>query len=326
MKKILFRADAKPSLGAGDLMSLVNLSAYFDDYESYFLAQKTMAAKNIFESYGVKNVFWLKENCDVKEDVEAINGLIAEHKIDLLFFEITERKLTDYDGLNEGVKKACVNFDGYAPQSMSLIVNWDIAAEKLYDKSRFLNSKFLLGSKYVILPKAFYVKEIQNRVYADKRKKVLIAMGGADELDFTSKVANALALDGYELTIIVGGGYEKKEELVNSLAKKRANFSVKSNVSDMLKEYMACDFAVGAGGLTSSELVASHTPCAIIATYEHQTARCEYFDARGWIKYLGFREDGLGALSDAVKSFQPCFAEDCFETFAIAQEVRGLIS
>lgn len=323
MKKILFRADAKPSIGTGDLISLIALSEYLDDFECFFLTQSTSAAKKIIERRNQKNVFWLDENADVKVDVATINEIVDSHKIDMLFFEITERKLTEYKGLKSEIPKVCVNFDGFVPDDIKVVINWDTAAVKYYDVGKFPDTKFLLGSKYVILPKPFYADEIKARTYATQRKKILIAMGGADELDFTSKVASAVAGVDRELVIIVGAGYENEQSLKNTLDSKVVKYEIKTNVADMLLEYLACDFAVGAGGLTSSELVASRTPCALIATYEHQIARCEYFGSNGWAKYLGFRDIDYGVLATAVDDFIPTFCNNIFETKAVADAIRA---
>ncbi len=324
MKRILFRADAKPSIGIGDFMSLINLSDYLEGFEPFFLTQATVAAKMIVEKRGLQNVFWLDDGCDISQDIAAINKIIKEFKIDVLFFEITERKLTEYAGISPIVKKMCVNFDGFIPSDMKIVINWDAAAHKYYDTNKFPNTIFLLGPKYVILSKAFYADSVKKRQYAQHRKKILIAMGGADELDFTSKVANAVVGSNRELIIIVGAGYEPKEELKNSMNTKGTNYTIKVNVEDMLVEYLSCDFAIGAGGLTSSELVASRTPCALIATYEHQTARCEHFDREGWAKYLGFRSCDDSLLNAAISQFNPRFTENIFDTEGLADAVRKI--
>lgn len=324
MKKILFRADAKPSIGIGDLMSLLHLSAYLEDFECYFLTQATSAAKEIMKRYKPKKLFWLDENASIESDVNIINKLIVDETIDMLFFEITECKLTDYVGINSNVHKVCVNFDGCVFDDIKLLINWDVAAHAYYDVNKFPNTKFLLGSKYVILPKVFYSNEIQNRRYAKVRKKILIAMGGADELDFASKVVNALLDKKYKLIIIVGAGYTKKNELINLLNVRGIEYEMKVNVHDMLSEYMMCDFAIGAGGLTSSELVASRTPCALVATYEHQIARCEYFDSKGWSKYLGFREFDDNELRSVIENFNPIYDDNIFETQQIIEELKRI--
>lgn len=323
MKKILFRADAKPSIGTGDLMSLIALSEYLPDFECFFLTQDTPAAKGIIERRTPNNVLWISENTSIEEDVAAINAALDKYVIGMLFFEITERKLTEYIGLKNGVSKLCVNFDGVIPDDMKLVINWDAAADKYYDTNSLLNTTFLLGPKYVILPKAFYSDDIKKREYTQDRKKILIAMGGADELDFTLQVAEAVAGKDRELTIVVGAGYSQIERLRNSLDAKGANHTIKINVSDMLTEYLSCDFAIGAGGLTSSELVASRTPCALIATYEHQIARCEYFNREGLARYMGFRVCDSLSLNEAISEFNPYFANELFATNSLADAVRG---
>lgn len=325
MKKILFRADAKPSIGIGDLMSLITLSEYLSEFDCFFLTQKTTAAMGIVERRKPKNIFWLNEDVDVEEDVATINALIDQYSINMLFFEITERRLTEYLGLNNNVSILCVNFDGFIPESVKLVVNWDVDAHKYYDINKFSDTKFLLGPQYVILPKAFYSDNIKYRKYSAIRKKILIAMGGADEFDFTSKVAHAIGREDRELIVIVGAGYEKKAKLQEELNAKGIRYEIKVNVEDMLSEYLACDFAIGAGGLTSSELVASKTPCALIATYEHQIARCKYFDSEGQARYIGFKSFDAQELNLAIDTFKPIFTKDIFESDILPDSIREIL-
>ena len=73
----------------------------------------------------------------------------------------------------------------------------------------------------------------------------------------------------------------------------------------MLEEYLLVDIAIGAGGLISSELVASRTPALLLATCEHQVARCQYYETQGQVKYLGHRtfdeKDILASLEKAPR-------------------------
>ncbi|ADR35049.1 hypothetical protein Sulku_2389 [Sulfuricurvum kujiense DSM 16994] len=324
MTKILFRADAKPSIGTGDLISLLHLSRYLEGFELYFLTQKTQAALGIMERFNPKNLYWLDENASLEDDITAINALIENENIAIVFFEITERKLTDYTGIDPSAIKVCVNFDGYIPDDIALLINWDAAAHDYYVPERFPQTKFLLGPRYVILPQPFYDKTLRERRNPSVRSEILIAMGGADELDFTALVSEALSEGNYRLNIIVGAGYANHKKLKKMLDGKQCRYSLKLNVQDMLKEYLSCDFAIGAGGLTASELVASRTPCALIATYEHQIARCRYFAHEGWATYLGYRTFDPQKLRDAIETFTPRFGDTLFNTMAIADELRAL--
>lgn len=302
MKRILFRADAAPHIGIGDLMSLINISKYFDnDIKKYFIIKNYPAAVNLVNQYKVENCEIIDLTIDIDEEIEYINNFIKEKEIDLIFFEITERKLSDYQNVNSNIKKVAVNFDGYIPDNFHLIIDWDVEANKYFEPERFPQTKFLLGPEYVILPKEFYSNKVKNRKINTK-KRIMIAMGGADELDFTTKVVRTLidsTLD-LELNIVVGAGYTQLENLQRTLAKSSMKYIIKQNITNMLDEYLNCDIGIGAGGLTSSEMVATKISPILIATYEHQIARCKYFDKMGWSKYLGFREFNSLELIDAI--------------------------
>lgn len=294
MKKVLFRADARPTIGIGDLMSLIHLSKYFEDYgwETHFMIRGYDAGVKLTSKYNLKHLEILPSDISVMDEVDAINQYSIRKSIDMLFFEITERKLTEYQGLLSEVTKACVCFDGVILDDLNLVVDWDVAASKYFRPENYQDTIYLLGPKYVVLPKEFYCDpRIEQRKYNSKIRNVLIAMGGADEFNFTQKIAELLIErrpDLY-LKIIIGSGYEFKQELEDRLSCFPSNYSIKHNITNMLEEYLLADLAIGAGGLISSELVASRTPALLLATCEHQVARCQYYATEGQVIYLGLR-------------------------------------
>ena len=109
----------------------------------------------------------------------------------------------------------------------------------------------------------------------------------------------------------------KDKNLINSNIK----YLIKENVTNMLDEYLDCDIGIGAGGLTSSELVATKTSAILIATYEHQIARCQYFNEMGWAKYLGFKSYNEQELIDSI--LMPIYPSDAisFHTHKIKELV-----
>ena len=327
MKRILFRADAKPSIGIGDLISLINLSFYLNprEWECFFMIKSYPAAIKLVNRVRKRNIFFLDELISIESEVSEINRVVQIYGIDVLFFEITEQRLSQYIGLVNNVKKACVNFNSYLLEDLDLVVNWDVEADQYMCRSGTPNAKFLLGYEYVILPKQFY--ELQERKYKDKICKLLIAMGGADEFDFTMKIVEVLIENNIEidLNIIVGSGYENKAQLEKALYKSQLNFTIKQDVSNMLGEYIGCDLAIGAGGLTASELVASKTPALLIATYEHQISRCKFFSEKGFATYLGFRTFDKHQLIKSVKEPRKVLKDVFFNTQRIIDEVYALV-
>ena len=292
--KILFRADANQSIGTGDLISLVHLSKYFekDGWETHFIIRDYNPGITIAKKHKLKNLSIINCLISIKQEVDKINDYINSNGIDIIFFEITERSLKEYSKVTNRAKKVSVCFDGTIPNDMDLVVNWDVNANNLFDTNRYPNTKFLLGLQYAILPLNFDFEKIAARTFLQKPETLLIAMGGADDLNFTQKVIDVLLQNriSLKIIIIVGSGYRYKDELEASLKNSSIQYEIKQNVTNMFEEYMRCDIALGAGGLTSFELIATRTPAIIIATYEHQIARSVYFDHEEMVKYLGFRQ------------------------------------
>ncbi|MBF0329976.1 MAG: hypothetical protein HQL10_12525 [Nitrospirae bacterium] len=294
MKRILFRADAKPSIGTGDLVSLIRLSKYFEvrGWESHFMIRNYKAGCLLVQKHGLENIATIDENISVEEEVELINSYSEAWRINVIFLEITERSLLNYKNLAPGIIKATVCFDGQVFDDTALVVNWDVDAPKLFDRKRYPKTQLLLGTEYVILPIEFDFERIKNRAQNACPKKLLVAMGGADEWNLTQKVIQAL-IDydvDFIVTVVLGAGYNYREALEQVVKKGGQRFKLIFNIENMFDEYMSCDVAIAAGGLTAYELIATRTPAILIAAYEHQIARCSYFHEQGLARYLGFRE------------------------------------
>jgi len=305
MKRILFRADALKKIGTGDLMSLIQLSKYFakDGWEVSFLTKKTQASLNMLKAHSIKNVFFIESNQSFSSEIEMINSIGAKNEISAFFMEISEKKMTDYENLISIPFKACVCFDGFFPKDFVFVLDWGINAKSLYDQKLNPQVKFLLGPQYVILPITFDHEIISQRKYANTFQKILIAMGGCDENNITSKIITDL-LDCHSLTlnIILGAGYEHEDSLLKLLDKSKLKYIIHKNIKNMFSKYMECDVGIGAGGLISSELIATKTPTILISTYEHQIERCQFFHNKGLAIYLGHKEYNKKLLQKYVKT------------------------
>lgn len=329
MKKIIFRADASTRLGTGDLVSLVNLSKYFErsGWEAHFIVRNYKAAGEIIRKRAIKRFFIIEEGFGIGEEIGIINGYIADNGIDVIFLEITERPLTEYAGITGNAIQACINFDGVIHKKIDLVVNWDICAEKLYDMKKYPKTKFLLGIEYAALPVEFDFDKIGRRNYSPKARDLLITMGGADEFNFTRKIVDSIIKNKIDvkLDIVIGSGYPFKEELEKAMKSSSLDYKIEDNVTDMLSRFMSCDMAISAGGFSAFELIASRTPCLLIAVYEHQVSRCEYFDRKGWATYLGFRRFDENAMMKSVAGALRIPPALSFNTERIVSYTDGLL-
>jgi spore coat polysaccharide biosynthesis predicted glycosyltransferase SpsG len=308
MKRILFRADANAPIGTGDLVSFLHLSEYFSKYgwESHFIIKNYKSALRLLSERKCSNCTIIKEDISIKEEVRRINRYIASAKITAVFLQISERHLQQYDSIDKEVFKACVYFNKDLPPSYDLVLSWDADSKSCFRKGKYPGTKFFLGPEYVILPIDFDCSLIQQRPHNKNRKGILIAMGGVDERNFTEKIIERLMQIkcDMEVRIVLGAGYRHKNELLKLLRQTDLGWKILEDVKRMFPVYLHCDIAIGAGGLTASELVDTRTPALLIALYEHQISRCRYFEKMGWAKYLGYRSVSALNLNDLI-SFEP---------------------
>jgi spore coat polysaccharide biosynthesis predicted glycosyltransferase SpsG len=307
MPGILFRADAHPGIGTGDLASLIHLSRYFlrKGWCIFFVVRRTISACGLLKAKGLeKDIFFIDEKESLAGEIEQINRTVTSHDISAMFFEITDRKLTEYQGLPRNIFKACVSFDSNVPRDFNFVLDWGVTADSNYDQSSFPQAVFMLGPEYVILPEEFDSPAIENRTYRPEVRNVLIAMGGGDEYNVTNNVVTSLReCSSLNLFIVLGAGYAYYDDFVTTLENIEPQYTVFRNINTMFDLYMECDVGIGAGGLISSEFVATRTPTILISTYEHQISRCRYFAKRGSTLYIGHREFDPSQLVQHV--FEP---------------------
>lgn len=306
MKRILFRADAHKTIGSGDLVSLIHLSRYFESskWQKIFMVRNFNEARSLLKLYGLKNIVIIDKNISVAKEVALINKTIKDFRVNVVLFEITERKLIEFRGITNDVIKASVSFDKDIPSDLDLVVNWEPQSKKMYALHEFPKTKFLLGPEYVILPKEFNLAQIKKRHINKKAKRILVTMGGADELNFTKKIAQIIIKNKLrqKFIFIVGATYKYVNDLKNELNSSGINYEIQQGLKSIFKQFISSDMAISAGGLTLFELIAARIPVVAVATYKHQINRCCYFHKMGLIKYLGFRSYKENQLIDYLNN------------------------
>jgi len=295
LKKVLFRADAFPAIGTGDLISSINLAAEFEErcFQTHFFVKDYPASLKIIESRRVERCRIASRNATLEDELAEMDDYMSRNGIELLVLQLNERRDTDYRPLIRKYRTVTINFNGITAPEVGIVINWDSDTEGLFDRNVLKNAKFLLGPEYVILPGKLIETSFQAPRRVRPAGKILIAMGGADELDFTGKIVREFIKSGnnQKLNIVLGAGYSERAGLEKLLEKSGVEYELKINIPDMLAEYMECGYALGAGGLTAYELVTTGTPCYLLALYEHQIGRCSYFHKKGWAQYLGYRPE-----------------------------------
>jgi spore coat polysaccharide biosynthesis predicted glycosyltransferase SpsG len=330
VRRILFRADADPAVGTGDLASLAGLAASFDParYEAHFMVRRHAYAEGLAAARGLARVHWLAPDLDLAGEVAAVNQAVDGLGLAALVFEITRVPLDSYPAFTDRAVRACVCFDSRVPRDFDVVVDWDVSGPRAFAGLEFPRAELLLGPGYVLLPPHFDLERAARVERARPRRRVLVAMGGADEHDLTARACAALAGLGreLELTVVLGPGYRQEERLRARLAASGLTHRVERNVPDMFARYLECDFAVGTGGLTVSELAATRTPAAVVAAYAHQVERCEFFAAMGAVRYLGFGALDPAALAAALDGDYTLAPVGFFRPQAVREAVERAIA
>jgi spore coat polysaccharide biosynthesis predicted glycosyltransferase SpsG len=331
VKTILFRADANSAIGTGDLISLIHLSGYLDlnYWQILFMVKEDPCAMNILKRYGISKVCKLPCGLSLSQELSLMEEFCANQKVDVVFLEITAHPIKAYSQLRGGQKRACIAFDQDIPETgFDLVVSWDIQPKERINATGKPQTGFLLGPEYTVLPQSFINLKRQKKTHKDGSQKLLVALGGADREDFTYAIAQSLiTLDlNLEITFIVGAAYENHEGLQRVLDKSDNEHRILCNIQNMLQEYLACDLAIGSGGLTVAELIATQTPCLILATYRHQVHRCEFYAKQGLISYLGYRSFNEEQLISFIKNPKVPTSHFHFQPMAIVEALQILVS
>jgi len=305
MPNILFRADAKPSIGTGDLVSLVQLSRRLpEDWKSYFCTRDNSVSRKILSTRGIDKVSWLPESHTLDQERTQIKEAIDEFDIQSLILEITEIPSSFYQGISNRVFKVCISFSGDIPTDTDLVLDWSVEAHTRYDQTNFLSTKFLLGPEYVILPIEFDDNQfIKRRPGNGPAEKILITMGGNDEWNLTMLALERLSQIQFQglIKVILGAGYTHHRVLDSFLNHSNLQISIHENAPSMLPFYHWADLSIATGGLTVSELVAARCPSLISAAYEHEASRCRFFANQNWIAYSGIRAINQEILENSVR-------------------------
>ena len=295
--KLLIRADAKPSIGTGDLISCLYLSEWLEHYdlECILLTKSTQTAKEILkESHYPISVQWLDSHMTIESEISFISNFISNHHIDGLLMEITERSLQDYKNCFSDIWLGTINFDYQIPDEFNFIWNWQVnAPKKLKDHSA---KDKILGPDSVLIKQTIWdskwYKSQQNNL------RILVTMGGADQYNFTHRIYNDLKDSAANLHLVLGSGYYHSESMENY--SKDLDLKVSFNLPSILDEILESDVVISAGGLTLSELIHLGVPTIVISTEKHQIERCEYFGSKNLITYLGHRQYDRDKLIKAL--------------------------
>lgn len=165
----------------------------------------------------------------------------------------------------------------------------------------------LLGPAYFIFRREFSAAATTERSIAQKGQRILVTVGGGDELRFTVRIAKALCAIGtreMSLRIVLGPAYP--QDLKAAVQAVLEDFPGESvlidQASNMAEQFLWADLAVIGDGLTKYEAAVTGTPSLMLSRFDSEGELNQEFARTGTTIHVG---DGAaiatGALAEQIQ-------------------------
>jgi UDP-2,4-diacetamido-2,4,6-trideoxy-beta-L-altropyranose hydrolase len=278
---ILFRCDGSVQIGMGHVVRCLALAGElkksFNSPITFAVRHSSLATNFINKFFPViqsdevnfKYVPWLLD-CIMKHQIKILildvrDGL-TRADLSLLKRETGVRLVTIDDPEEKRIE---TDLAFYPPVPQLNNFTWDD-----------FKGKLCIGWEYVFLREEFLQPNVKIR---KKLPNVLISMGGTDEHNMTSFAIKALMnLDcPFVATIIIGSGYQHKDELVELLENVKFDFKLVQNPDNISAIMAQADLALISFGQTAYELATLRVPAIYICISEDHLLSAELFVKSG---------------------------------------------
>lgn len=292
MLKVAFRTHGGSKIGMGHLMRCLALAnAFPDDILISFITESDEMGLRVIKESGYK-VFSFSTN-SVQEELNFLKEII-KNNIDIL---ITDSYKIDQEYLKElkNVVKRLVSIHDFTPFPFpsDLVINGNVYAPDLEYESYSGDTKFLLGTRYLLMRDEFI--GLSGRIVNKEVKNILITVGGGDHLNLTPRIItsldrlkeSSLNVGNLHIDIVIGPAFNNTSSIIKSLRKTNIEMSLHFNVNKISNLMLKSDLAVSAGGSTLYELAATGTPAVALLQANNQIQAAEVMAEKGMIINLG---------------------------------------
>lgn len=305
MKNVLLRVDAGLEVGLGHLhrcLSLANALAQKGSTSHFVIPESAAIGSRI--------------TCDgiTVDEIPSDSSLEVDLNITLNCARRVRARVVVVDSCVVGwdylwkLRRAghyVVSIDDLAEMIFpsQLIVNGNVYAQELFYESASGDTRFLLGTEYVMLRPEFW--NVPSRAVRDDIRRVLLTVGGTDQQNLMPKLLSLMDdLPGdFGVIAILGPFFENRREV--EVAKRHSKRSVQliyapESVGSIMLE---ADLAISGGGQTLYELACTGCPTVAlqVAPDQHQHVRALF---KAGVVYMGeySRDTELNKLRGSVLS------------------------
>ena len=292
LPKILFRTSGGTAfgkeLGMGHIYRCMNLASYLKKSKIFFLIEDYGSSKEVISQRNFKQIFTLKKNISLHDDLNQTIEFVKKHNIDILIIDKYNLKLAFVKELTKIVTTIVISDLKRIDFPATLVFNGFIG----FKNKSILNkhgTKCFLGPDYQILDSRF-----SKKLKLKKKYDLLITFGGFDEKDLSNIIMKKLSSSNYnfKVKLILGPAYDHNK--IKQIKKiKYLSLDVIKQTNNLQKEIAQSKFVICSGGITTYELCNMGTPFAIICQVKHQTLTAKEWETKGIAINLGMPNTSL---------------------------------
>jgi UDP-2,4-diacetamido-2,4,6-trideoxy-beta-L-altropyranose hydrolase len=301
MKVVVFRVDGSLQLGMGHIMRCCAFAERLRelDVKSVFLTKECESQiEDVIRASG----FYLEtmqHNFSAKEDVNYTKSLADHYSAGMIVTDIChtqalghlEEFLQYHHYLSRDIFTLCIAGGTLVNVPCHLV----LSPYFRIDYPEICSNGFpdvLLGQSYFIFRRQFIEIAKLNRNIDRNAGKLLITIGGSDDLGFTPKIVKSIVMlpnKDLQLKIVIGPGFPKgtKHELDRLLGNYNGEHIFLTNTSDLAREMFWADLAITGDGLTKYETAVTGTPSIMISRFDSEHELNRQFSQTGVNLYAG---------------------------------------
>lgn len=279
----LIRCDASPAIGYGHVSRCLALAGQLK-------AEHGGDVHFVMREHGGKDKHILSKGygLHIMDGMHSgqLESLASELKARILFLDVrNDMDVQEVSRLAESEMLIAVLDD---PESKALAA--DVAyfppvqavLERDFSSAR---GRIRIGWDWVVIDPSFANLILQN---ADKRRDILVTMGGSDPHGLTIPVLRSLRTvpESLPVTVVIGPGFKQRDALKEEMAALHHRIVLQEHMQDLSAVMARSRLCLAAYGVTAYELAAAGVPMVLISsTDSHLGARS--FAAAGMAVWLG---------------------------------------
>ena len=283
---ILFRADSSSNIGTGHIMRDLVLAEQLEE------ANITFATKDLPGNINHK----IKEKgFEIKilasNDIEELSLLIKELHINMIVIDHYHigHEFEEQLKIKKPKLKIMVLDDTYEKHHCDILLNHNIYADSSKYKDLVPeNCELRCGASFALLRDEFKSEKLKQNNVVQEKKKVFVAMGGADHANLHIRILKVLKeFPNIHASVVTTTANQYLDELQDYVVDKE-NVTLHINTNHIARLMNESNFAIVTPSVTINELVFMRTPFIAIKTENNQNEMYNYLSKKSVLALENF--------------------------------------